>query len=62
VDVDATSLEANAVLKSIVRRDNGASYEEHVRRFMQCEESQEPSAAERQRFHRMRKKSLSNRG
>jgi transposase len=28
--VDATTLEANAALKSIVRRDNGASYDEHV--------------------------------
>ena len=28
--VDAMTLEANGALRSIVRRDNGASYEEHV--------------------------------
>jgi transposase len=32
--VDGTTLEANAALKSIVRRDNGASYDEHVAELM----------------------------
>ncbi len=59
--VDATTLEANAALKSIVRRPAGASYEEHVRRLMKNEAREEPTAAERQRFDRRRKKSLSNR-
>ena len=59
--VDATTLEANAALRSIVRRDNGASYEEHVTALMKTEGIQEPTAAERQRFDRKRKKSLSNR-
>src|SRR4029453_13779403 len=30
VGVDATTLEANAAMRSIVRRDNGASYEEFL--------------------------------
>lgn len=59
--VDATTLEANAALKSIVRRDNGASYEEHVTQLMQAEGLEEPTPAQRQRFDRKRKKSLSNR-
>jgi transposase len=59
--VDATTLEANAALRSIVRRDNGASYEEHVRRLMQAEGIEEPTPEQRQRFDRKRKKSLSNR-
>ena len=59
--VDATTLEANAALKSIVRRDNGASYDEHVTELMQAEGIEEPTPAERQRFDRRRKKSLSNR-
>lgn len=59
--VDATTLEANAALKSIIRRDNGASYDEHVRELMKAEGVEEPTPAERQRFDRRRKKSLSNR-
>ncbi|MGA9108059.1 MAG: transposase [Bryobacteraceae bacterium] len=59
--VDATTLEANAALKSIVRRDSGASYDEHVAELMKTEGIEEPTPAERQRFDRKRKKSLSNR-
>jgi transposase len=59
--VDATTLEANAALKSIVRRDDGASYDEHVTALMKTEGLEEPTPAERQRFDRKRKKSLSNR-
>ena len=59
--VDATTLEANAALKSIVRRDNGAGYEEHVTKLMKSEGIEESTPAERQRFDRKRKKSLSNR-
>jgi transposase len=58
--IDATTLEANAALKSIVRRDNGTSYDEHVTGLMKSEGIEEPTAAERQRFDRKRKKSLSN--
>ena len=59
--VDGTTLEANAALRSIVRRDNGASYDEHVAELMKAEGIEEPTPAERQRFDRRRKKSLSNR-
>ena len=59
--VDATTLEANAALKSIVRRDGGASYDEHVTALMKTEGLEEPTPAARQRFDRKRKKSLSNR-
>lgn len=59
--VDATTLEANAALKSIVRRDDGASYDEHVTELMKTEGMEEPTPAQRQRFDRRRKKSLSNR-
>jgi transposase len=58
--IDATTLEANAALKSIVRRDDGASYDEHVISLMKTEGIEEPPPAERQRFDRKRKKSLSN--
>lgn len=59
--VDGTTLEANAALRSIVRRDNGASYDEHVEALMKAEGIEEPTPAQRQRFDRKRKKSLSNR-
>jgi len=59
--VDATTLEANAALKSIVRRDDGVSYDEHVTQLMKTEGVEEPTPAQRQRFDRKRKKSLSNR-
>lgn len=59
--VDGTTLEANAALRSIVRRDNGASYDEHVKALMKAEGIGEPTPAQRQRFDRKRKKSLSNR-
>lgn len=58
--IDATTLEANAALKSIVRRDNGDSYDEHVTGLLKTEGREEPTPAERQRFDRKRKKSLSN--
>ena len=61
VGIDATTLEANAALNSIVRRDNGASYDEHVTELMKTEGIEEPTPAERQRFDRKRKKSMSNR-
>jgi len=35
--VDATTLEANAALKSIVRRNDGNSYDEHVGELMKAE-------------------------
>ena len=35
VGVDSTTLEANAAMKSIVRRDNGQSYEEYLKELAQ---------------------------
>jgi len=59
--VDATTLEARAAVRSIVRRDDGNSYEEHVAELMRNEEGKEPTAAERRRWDRKRRKKLSNR-
>jgi transposase len=65
VGVDATTLEANAAMKSIVRRDTGEDWQEYVGRLMaeagQIEEGQKPSAEEIARFDRKRKdKKVSN--
>jgi transposase len=59
--VDATTLEANAALRSIVRRDDGHNYDQHVVQLMKAEGLEEPTPEQRQRFDRKRKKSLSNR-
>lgn len=65
VGVDATTLEADAAMKSIVRRDTGEDWQEYVRRLMQeagqIEPGDEPSAEEIARFDRKRKdKKVSN--
>jgi transposase len=65
VAVDATTLEANAAMKSIVRRDTGEDWQEYVRRLMleagEIAEGDEPSAEEIARFDRKRKdKKVSN--
>ena len=65
VGVDATTLEADAAMKSIVRRDTGEDWREYVRRLMQeagqIEEGDEPTAEEIARFDRNRKdKKVSN--
>ncbi len=65
VAVDATTLEANAAMKSIVRRDTGEDWQEYVARLMHeagvIEAGQEPTAEEIARFDRKRKdKKVSN--
>lgn len=65
VAVDATTLEANAAMKSIVRRDTGEDWNAYIKRLMQeageIEEGGEPSAEEIARFDKKRKdKKVSN--
>ncbi len=65
IAVDATTLEANAAMKSIVRRDSGEDYHEYIKRLMQesgeIEEDDEPTIEEIVRFDRKRKdKKVSN--
>ena len=42
VSIDATTLEANAAMKSIVRRDNGQSYNDYLKELAQCGGNREP--------------------
>jgi len=59
--VDATLLEANAALKSIVRRDTGEDYRAYLRRLMQEAGLDNPSDDDLKKFDRKRKgKKLSN--
>jgi transposase len=60
VGVDATTLEANAAMRSIVRRDNGASYEEFLTGLAKQSGIETPSREELARVDRKRKKKVCN--
>lgn len=54
VGVDATTLEANAVMKSIVRKDTGADWKTYLRTLAQAEGVTESTDADLQRLDRAR--------
>ena len=58
--VDATTLEANAALRSIVRRDTGESYEQFLERLAKASGIETPTRADLARLDRKRKKKGSN--
>ena len=60
ISIDATTLEANAALKSIVRRDNGQSYHEYLKELAQAEGIENPTREQLARLDRKRKKKGSN--
>ena len=60
VAIDGTTLEANAALKSIVRRDNGQRYDEYLKDLAQAAGIEDPTREQLARFDRKRKKKGSN--
>jgi transposase len=60
IGVDSTTLEANAAMKSIVRRDTGESYNEYLERLAEAEGLNVKDAAALQRMDRKRQKKTSN--
>jgi transposase len=60
VGIDATTLEANAALRSIVRRDTGESYHEFLTQLAQASGIETPTRADLARIDRKRKKKGSN--
>ena len=60
VAIDATTLEANAAMRSIVRRDTGASYEEFLTGLAQASGIETPTREDLARLDRKRKKRTSN--
>lgn len=60
VGVDATSLEANAALRSIVRRDDGMAYEDFLKKLAKESGIETPTRAELARIDRKRKGKGSN--
>ena len=61
IGIDATALEANAALRSIVRRDNGDSYEEFLKGLARQSGIETPTREDLGRVDRKRKKKGSNR-
>src|SRR5437762_12877208 len=60
IAIDATTLEANAAMRSIVRRDTGASYEEFLRGLAKASGIATPTREDLARLARKRKKRTSN--
>ena len=58
--IDATTLEANAALRSIVRRDSGEGYDEFLRGLAQASGIETPTRQELVKLDRKRKKKGSN--
>jgi transposase len=60
IGVDSTTLEANAAMKSIVRRDTGESYTAYLKRLAEAEGVEAADAAALRRMDRKRRKKTSN--
>jgi transposase len=60
VGIDATTLEANAALRSIVRHDTGESYQDFLTKLAQASGIETPTRADLARIDRKRKKKGSN--
>lgn len=60
VGIDATTLEANAAMRSIVRRDTGEGYEEFLQRLAEASGIATPTREQLAKLDRKRKKKMSN--
>jgi transposase len=60
VGIDATTLEANAALRSIVRRDTGEIYDDFLTKLAQASGIETPTRADLARVDRQRKRKGSN--
>jgi transposase len=60
VAIDATTLEANAAMRSIVRRDTGEGYQEFLTRLAKASGIETPTREDLARLDRKRKKKTSN--
>jgi len=60
IAIDATTLEANAAMRSIVRRDTGETYQEFLQRLAKASGIRTPSREALARLDRLRKRKGSN--
>jgi transposase len=62
VAIDATTLEANAAMKTIVRKADGATYQDYLKKLAKAEGIENPTPQDLQRMDRKRRgKKVSNR-
>ena len=62
VAIDSTTLEANAAMRGIVRKDSGEDYKEYLKRLMAEQGIDNPTDDDIRRFDKKRKKKASNKG
>jgi transposase len=60
IGIDSTTLEANAAMKSIVRRDTQQGYSDYLKRLAQAEGAEATDAAALRRMDRKRPKTMRN--
>ena len=60
IGVDATTLEANAAMRSLVRRDTGEAYEEYLRRLAEESGIETPTREQLAKIDKKRKNKASN--
>jgi transposase len=60
VCIDATTLQANAAMKSLVRRDTGQTYDDYLRQLAHAEGIENPTKEQLARLDRKRKRKASN--
>ncbi|MEP7354897.1 MAG: transposase [Acidobacteriota bacterium] len=60
VCIDGTTLQANAAMKSLVRRDTGIGYDEYLLQLAKAEGIENPTREQAARLDRKRKKKASN--
>lgn len=61
IGIDATTLEANAAMKSIVRKDNGQDWNEYLRQLAKAEDIESPTVEQLRQMDRKREdKKVSN--
>lgn len=60
VGIDASTIQANAALKTLVRRDSGHTYQQFLDELLKAAGNHEPTADDRRRMDKKRKKKLSN--
>jgi transposase len=60
VAVDSTTLEANAAMRGIVRKDTGEDYKDYLKRLMAEQGIDSPTDEDLRRFDKKRKKKASN--
>ena len=58
--IDASTIEANAALRSIVRRDTGHSYQQFLDGLLKAAGIKHPTAEQRRQMDKKRKKKMSN--